>query len=95
MRTETQVEGRDVFAIWSKGGASYLPVSATAFTRAVRLSGIGKTQEKRNFLSVSSGDSCVITSSNAVRQSCNAIFLDSLPVDLATSLKESIVLIKS
>ena len=50
MRTQTQIAGREVFIVWVKGAVPYLPVNGTLFTRAVRLSGMGTTQEKRNFL---------------------------------------------
>ena len=46
MRTQTQVAGREVFVVWVKGAVPYLPVTGASFTRAVRLSGMGSTQEK-------------------------------------------------
>ena len=43
------VEGQDAIVVWMKGAEPHLTLQGTAFTRAVRLSGLGKTQEKRDF----------------------------------------------
>ena len=65
----------------------YLPVTGTSFTRAVRLSEIGVTQEKRNFL-LPGKENLVITESNSIRRSCNAIFLDAIPKDMCSDLQD-------
>lgn len=44
MRTQTEVDGEELFAVYVKKACEYLSVSAAAFTFAVRKSGIGKTQ---------------------------------------------------
>ncbi len=85
MRTQTQVAGREVLVVWVKGAEPYLPVSGAAFTRAVRLSGIGSTQEKRSFLS-KEGEGVTITDSNSARHSCNAIFLDELTDEMSSEI---------
>ena len=59
MRTQMQVAGREVLAVWVKGAVPYLTVSGPSFTRAVRLSGMGTTQEKRNFLSEGGADAII------------------------------------
>ena len=65
----------------------YLPVNGTLFTRAVRLSGMGTIQEKRNFLA-EGGEDFAITESNSVRRSCNAIFLDAVTDDMALEMRQ-------
>ena len=50
MRTQTEVDGEEVLAVYTKKACDYLSVSPTAFTFAERKSGIGKTQIKRHFL---------------------------------------------
>ena len=87
MRTQTQVAGREVFVVWVKGAVPYLPVTGTSFTRAVRLSGMGSTQEKRSFL-VEGGEGLTISENNSVRRSCNAIFLDAVTGDMASEIRQ-------
>ncbi|MCG8621059.1 MAG: hypothetical protein MJE68_03520 [Proteobacteria bacterium] len=87
MRTQTQIAGREVFVVWVKGAVPYLPINGTLFTRAVRLSGMGTTQEKRNFLA-EGGEGFAITESNSVRRSCNAIFLDAVTDDMALEMRQ-------
>lgn len=86
MRTGTEVQGREVLLVWVKGAEPYLTIAGASFTRAVRLSGIGSTQEKRNLLSPDSED-ISIQDSNSTRRSGNAIYLDELPDDMAKELQ--------
>ena len=65
-----------------------MSATASAFTTAVRKSGCGKTQEKRDFLSLSSSDGFIKKHVNNSRQSCTAVFLDQLPHDMVASLKD-------
>lgn len=81
MRIGARVKGREVLLVWVKGSEPYLSVSGTAFTRAVRLSGIGVTQEKRNFL-LPGREDLVLDDSNSTRRSGYAIFLDEIPKEL-------------
>ena len=50
MRTQTEVDGEEVLAVYAKKACEHLNVSPAAFTFAVRKSGIGRTQIKRHFL---------------------------------------------
>ena len=58
------------------------------FHRAVRLSGIGVTQEKRNFL-LPGREDLVLDDSNSTRRSGNAIFLDEIPKELSSDFHVS------
>ena len=86
MRTQTEVEGREVIAVYAKQASTHLKITPAAFTIAVRKSGIGKTQEKRYFLARECKDRFIKKDINTVRQSCCAVFLDALPECLATEL---------
>ena len=58
MRADTKVEGNPVVAIWTSKAVKYCASSnAPSVNSAVRASGIGKTQEKRDFLRSDSTDS--------------------------------------
>ena len=86
------VEGQNAIVVWMKGAEPHLTLQGTAFTRAVRLSGLGKTQEKRDFL----GEKCedtAITEKNSERHSCTAVFLSLIPKDLASQLRKGINII--
>lgn len=87
MRTETEVDNREVLAIWLKEGIKHMTTTQSAFTTAVRKSGLGRNQEKRDFLAPSSTDTFITKNVNNTRQSCTAVFLDMLPQDLMTELK--------
>ena len=89
MRTETELGGKEMFCVWVKEAAKYLSMSGPAFTTAVRESGIGKTQEKRDFLKKESKDDFIKKTCNSCRQNCVAVYLCSLPVNLAALLKAS------
>ena len=59
MRTDTEVDKREVLAVWMKEGAKYMKETAAAFMTAVRKSSCGRNQEKRDFLSLSSTDTFI------------------------------------
>ena len=63
MSTNTKYKGRSVLAVWVNGAVNYLPVGF-AFTKAVRLSDLGATQQKRSLLALDSS-TAVITDSNS------------------------------
>ena len=65
MSTNTKYKRRSVLAVWVNGAVKYLPVSGFAFTKAVRLSDLGATQQKRSLLALDSS-TAVITDSNSV-----------------------------
>lgn len=89
MRTETEVDKREVFAVWMKLGSKHISASQYGFTNSVRRSGSGKNQEKRDFLGLSTTTDGFITKGvNNVRRSCTAVFLDKLPPHLAMALKQ-------
>ena len=87
MSTSSKHDGRSVLAVWVNGALSHLPVSGFAFTKAVRLSDLGATQQKRCLLSPDSKRT-VITDSTSCRRSCNVIYLDAIPMELSTHLRE-------
>ena len=87
MSTNTKHEGRSVLAVWVNGAMKYLPVSGFAFTKAVRLSDLGATQQKRSLLAPTI-NSTVITDSNSCRRSCNVIYLDAIPAHISTQLRK-------
>jgi len=74
MCTGARVKGRDVLLVWVKGAEPYLSVSGAAFTRAVRLSGIGVTQDKKGNFLLPGREDLVFDDSNSTRRSGNAIF---------------------
>ena len=90
MRTEAEVESKHVLAIWMKGAAEYIKdtESLASIVPAVRKTQMGKLSVKREFLIPGRDDSC-ISKSFSVRRSCIAIFLDSLPEQLAQNLQQS------
>lgn len=93
MRSETSIDGRECLCIWMKEGAKHMnSATQAAFTSAVRMSGIGKTQVKRDFLSGQSTDTFIKKQENNVRQSCTAVFFDMLPHELSMQLKKSMFL---
>ena len=83
MRTDTKVDGKEVVCLWMKFAEKHLNATSTSFNMAVRKSGIGKTQRKVHLLDGESKDKCILPGINNTRQSCTAVFLDSLPRDLA------------
>ena len=89
LRSEHSLEGREVLSVWLREAAQYIPVSAAALSTSVRKSGLGKTQDKREFLSSTSLDN-YIKRDNCCRQSCVSIFLDKLPEKLSLELKSGI-----
>lgn len=66
MVTGTKVEGHPSQAIWTSRAATYISSSLYVITSAVRVSGIGKTQEKRVFLRSGCSDLDVIQGINDV-----------------------------
>ena len=88
MSTNTKYGGRCVLAVWVNGAVEYLPITGFAFTKALRQSDLGATQQKRSLLAPGS-KSIVITESNSCQRSCNVVFLHMIPVDLATHKKVS------
>ena len=89
MRTETEVENREMLAVWMKEDATHIAESPAAFTGAVRKSEYSRSQEKRDFLALSSTDSFITKNVNNTRQSCTAVFLNKLPQVLVEDLKKS------
>ena len=71
-----------------KEGVKYIRATPCTFMDAVRKSGMGRNQEKRDFLELNSSDTCIIKNGNNVRRSCTAVFLDRLPLSLTTGLKD-------
>ena len=50
MRTDTEVKGREVLAVWLKGLVKYLPdYEQGKLTQSIKKTKIGKTLEKRDF----------------------------------------------
>ena len=92
MMTGTKVEGHPSLAIWTSRAVTYTSSSLYAINSAVRVSGIGKTQEKRSFLRSGCSDPDVVRGVNDVRQSCIALFLDDprWPPDLLARLKKGL-----
>ena len=89
MRTQTEVDGEEVLAVYAKKACEHLNVSPAAFTFAVRKSGIGRTQIKRHFLKEGSGSVIVKQGSDdCTNQSCCAIFLKDLPVNIYSVLRD-------
>ena len=90
MRTETELKGREVLAIWVKGCVPYVPEDYSRFTNAIKQSKLGKNGEKRDFLRMKSKETSITQGSNNIRRSCTVIFLDELPEELKAKLKEGI-----
>ena len=90
MRTETEVERREILAVWMRGALSHTGQTEhhEKLTRAVRQSKMGKALEKREFLVAGSSYNFISKKSCSIRRSCTAIFLDTLPSELAKSLKK-------
>ena len=74
--------------VWMKEGMKYIGTSSSTFTDAVRKSGMGQNQEKRDFLQLHSRDTAIVKNRNNVRRNCTAVFLNKLPVSLKTGLKD-------
>ena len=89
MRTDTKVEGRPILAVWTSKAVQYTSSSVQSINSAVCTSGIGRTQEKRDFLRGGTTDTVIIRGVNNVRQSCIALYLDDRrwPNDLLTSVQ--------
>lgn len=87
MRSETQLEGKEILCVCIKEASKYFKVTPAVFSQAVRRSGMGKTQEKRDFLCVTATDNC-IKKNNCCRQSSVAVFLHKLPQNLKSRLKQ-------
>ena len=92
MRAETKVEGRPVLAIWTSKAVKYTSTNIQCINTAVRVSGIGKTQEKRDFLKSGCMDTVISRGLNSVRQSCVALYMDDprWPNDLLASVTKGI-----
>lgn len=88
MRTDTKVDGRPVLAIWTTRAVKYTSSSVHTINGAVRSSGIGKTQEKRDFMKSGCTDKAIVRGLNNVRQSCVALYMDDprWPSDLVTDI---------
>ena len=76
MRADTKVEGKPVVVIWTSKAVQYSSLNATTINSAVRASGLGKTQEKRDFLKTESRDTVIVTKENSVRRSCIALYMN-------------------
>ena len=90
MRTQTEVEGKEVLAVYTKKACELISVTPAAFTLAVRKSGLGRTQIKKHFLKEGCGSAVVCVqqrSDNTVNRSCCAIFLKEIPADICSTLK--------
>ena len=92
MRTETELNGRQVLAIWVKGSMPHFSEDCvySKLTNAIKKSNFGKNGEKRDFLKMSAKETYIKQGTNNVRRSCTVIFLDKLPAELSTKLKEGI-----
>ena len=89
MRTQTEVDGEGVLAVYVKKACEHLNVSPAAFTFAVRKSGIGRTQIKRHFIKEGSGSVIVKQGSDdCTNRSCCAVFLKDLPDNIRCQLRE-------
>ena len=88
MRTETEIEKREILAVWMRGAMSHVGQMEHhgKLIWTVKQSNMGKPAEKREFLIAGSADNFIFK--NSVRRSCNAILLDKLPPELAKKLKE-------
>lgn len=89
MRTETELQGREILAIWIKGCVPYVSEDYSRFTNAIKQSKLGKNGEKRDFLKTSSKETHIKQGGNNIRRSCSVIFLDELPQEVKVKLKES------
>ena len=88
MRTETELQGREILAIWVKGSMLHVSADYSKLTNAIKQSKLGKNGEKRDFLRNSAKEPYITQGINNLRRSCTTIFLDMLPNDLSTKLKE-------
>ena len=88
MRTDTEVEGREVLAVWMKGALKYVSQTSYPILYALKATDGGRTQIKRDFLCDSSDATCIKKKENSVRQSCITLFLDTLPASTKEKLKE-------
>ena len=88
MRTDTEVEGREVLAVWMKGALKYVSQTSYPILSALKGTDSGRTQIKRDFLCEGSDATCIKKNENSVRQSCITIFLDALPTVTKEKLKE-------
>jgi len=82
MRTETELDKREVLAIWMSGAASYYSEDRRNFDNlvsAVKESEYGKLAVKREMVIPGRNDNYIVKNIS-VRRSCTAIFLDLLPV---------------
>lgn len=94
MRSGTHVDGKSAIAIWTTKAVEYSSLSLQAVNKAVRVSGFGKTQEKRDFLRPGSTDKVIIRNGNSCRQSCICLFSDDprWPLNLLKKIKKGITL---
>jgi hypothetical protein len=76
MRADTKVEGKSVVVIWTSNAVQYSSFNVTTVNSAVRASGLGKTQEKRDLLKTGSTDTAIVTKENSVRRSCIALYMN-------------------
>ena len=90
MRADTKVDGSPVVVIWVSKAVKYASSHGQSIHSAVRACGIGKTQEKRDFLKSGSTDSVIMRKVNSVRQSCVALYLEDprWPPELLEQLKK-------
>ena len=70
MRSENKLEGREVLCIWLREAAEHLSVTPVVFSTSVRKSGLGKTQDKREFLLATSTDNYIKKSNCCSRVVC-------------------------
>ena len=89
MRTGTEVLKREVLAVWLKGCPSHTIEDSDNLISVLKKCQMGKT-EKRDFLAASTSDNYITQGVNNVRRSCIVIYLDMLPKELQTELKEGI-----
>ena len=93
MRSNTKVGGRPVIAIWTTKAVKLVPaISTQKLNNAVRATGIGKTQEKREFLRSNSKDKEIIRGVNDIRQNCVALYTDDprWPPDLLQEIERGL-----
>ena len=65
-----------MIVIWTSRAVQYTTANVVCINNAVRASGLGKTQEKRDFLKDGSTDTAICKNSKTIRRSCIALFLN-------------------
>lgn len=75
IRGDVTVESKPAIVIWTSRAVQYTTASVASVNNAVRASGLGKTQEKRDFLKDGIMDTTILKT-NSMRRSCIALFLN-------------------